>query len=98
MAKTHVPKISPEINLRVSLSKGQDGYIVAECLDVPGCITQGKTEAEAVNNLYDVVSTTFAMIVRDWMKNANSDGVYTSPVNAKHKEVKVAFVRMRKTA
>ncbi|HEY6350483.1 MAG TPA: type II toxin-antitoxin system HicB family antitoxin [Candidatus Angelobacter sp.] len=96
MARTR--RISPKIDIRISLSKGQDGYIVAECLDIPGCISQGETEAEAVDNLHDVISTTFAMIVRDWMKKANTDGVYTSPINAKHKEVKVTFVRMRKTA
>lgn len=98
MSRERARRISPEIDIRISLSKGQDGYIVAECLDVPGCISQGKTETEALDNLHDVISTTFAMIVRDWMKNANTDGVHTSPINAKHKEVKVAFVRMRKTA
>jgi predicted RNase H-like HicB family nuclease len=98
MARTHAQRISPEIGIRVSLSKGQDDYIVAECLDIPGCVTQGKTEAEALANLDDVVATTFAMIVRDWIKNANKDGVYTSPMSAKHKDVKITFVRTRKTA
>lgn len=81
MAKMDVRRISREIDIQISLSKGQDGYIVAECLEVPGCISQGKTEAEALANVYDVVSTTFAMIVRDWIRNAKSDGVYPSPSN-----------------
>lgn len=30
--------------------KGEDGYLVAQCEELPGCITQGKTMAEVKRN------------------------------------------------
>jgi len=35
---------------RIILKKGQDAYYVAQCLEVPGAISQGRTKAEAVRN------------------------------------------------
>lgn len=35
---------------RIVLKKGQDGYYVAQCLEVPGAISQGRTKAEALRN------------------------------------------------
>ena len=92
MAKVRTRRISPDINIRISLTKGRDGYVVAECLDVPGCISQGKTEAEALANVYDAVSTAFAMIVRNWIRDAKS-GRAPAPIHAKQKELRLAFVR-----
>ena len=31
--------------------KGEDGQWVAECLSLPGCVSQGKTREEAVSNI-----------------------------------------------
>ena len=33
---------------RIRLRKGQDGYYVAQCLEVPGAISQGRTKEEAL--------------------------------------------------
>jgi predicted RNase H-like HicB family nuclease len=33
-----------------------DGGFVAKCLDLPGCYSQGDTEAEAVSNLVEAIS------------------------------------------
>ncbi len=41
---------------RVVLTPGEDGYIVAECVDLPGCMSQGKTEQEALENIEDACS------------------------------------------
>lgn len=35
---------------RIVLSKGQDGYYVAQCLEIPGAISQGRTKPEAIRN------------------------------------------------
>ncbi len=34
---------------------GEDGYWVAECPSLPGCISQGKTKQEAVTNLKEAI-------------------------------------------
>ena len=39
------------MNLPVILSKGEDGLIVAEVPIIPGCISQGRTEEEALANI-----------------------------------------------
>jgi antitoxin HicB len=35
----------------ISIEKDEDGVFVACCPELPGCISQGSTEAEARNNL-----------------------------------------------
>lgn len=37
------------------LYPGEDGYWVAECLSVPGCISQGKTKDEAIANIREAI-------------------------------------------
>ncbi len=39
----------------VFLKKGEDGYYVIECLDLPGCISQGKTREEALKNIQEAI-------------------------------------------
>ena len=40
---------------RVILSQDEDGMYVAECLDLPGCISQGATRKEAMKNIKDAI-------------------------------------------
>ena len=35
---------------RIRLTKGRDGFYTAQCLEVPGAISQGRTKAEAIRN------------------------------------------------
>ena len=51
--------LSPE--LTVILRHGEDGYIVAECLQLPGCMSQGKDEAEAMRNVIDAIQSCLAV-------------------------------------
>jgi len=39
----------------VSIEKDEDGVFVAECPSIPGCVSQGMTEAEAVENIKDAI-------------------------------------------
>jgi len=34
---------------------GEDGYYVVECPSLPGCISQGKTKAEAIANVREAI-------------------------------------------
>jgi len=43
------------MTLKVILEKGVDGYIIAECPQIPGCMSQGKTQEEALANIKDAV-------------------------------------------
>jgi predicted RNase H-like HicB family nuclease len=37
------------------LYPGEDGYWVVECPSLPGCISQGKTKEEAVQNIREAI-------------------------------------------
>lgn len=50
----------------VILRNGEDGYIVAECPSLPGCISQGKTEAEALANIKEAIDL--------WIEDAEANG------------------------
>ncbi len=40
---------------KVILYPGEDGYWVAECPSLPGCISQGKTKAKAAANIREAI-------------------------------------------
>lgn len=39
----------------VVLTPGEDGWIVAECPIIPGCISQGRTREEALSNIREAI-------------------------------------------
>jgi len=41
--------------LKIVLENGMDGYIIAYCPTIKGCVTQGKTEEEAIKNLKEAI-------------------------------------------
>ena len=43
------------MKLKIVLEKGMDGYITAYCPALKGCVTQGKTEEEATQNLKEAI-------------------------------------------
>lgn len=45
----------PRMKLFVTLQQGEDGYIVADCPMIPGCMSQGRTEAEAMANIREAI-------------------------------------------
>ncbi len=51
-----LPPIRQRVTYRVLLEKGQDGWIVAKCLDVKGAISQGKNREEALKNIIEAIS------------------------------------------
>jgi predicted RNase H-like HicB family nuclease len=40
---------------QVIIMPGEDGYWVAECPSLPGCISQGKTKEEAIQNIKEAI-------------------------------------------
>lgn len=41
---------------QVLVFKGEDGYWVSECPSLPGCISQGKTRVEAIDNIKEAIA------------------------------------------
>lgn len=40
---------------RILVERDEDGVYVAECTSLPGCISQGKTRKEAIENIQDAI-------------------------------------------
>ena len=45
----------------VTMTPDEDGTVVAECPSIPGCISQGRTEAEAEANLMAAIHECLAV-------------------------------------
>lgn len=40
----------------VVIEKAEDGWLVVECPALPGCVSQGKTEEEALTNIKEAIT------------------------------------------
>jgi predicted RNase H-like HicB family nuclease len=40
---------------QVIIYSGEDGYWIAECPSLPGCISQGKTKEDAIRNIREAI-------------------------------------------
>ena len=65
----------------VVLTRGEDGYWVAEVPSLPGCVSQGKTKAEAVANIKEAIE--------GWIETATAHG---QPVPAEDFDTQVICV------
>jgi predicted RNase H-like HicB family nuclease len=45
----------------ISIYKDEDGMYIAECPSIPGCVSQGCSEAEAEANLTDAIKECLAV-------------------------------------
>lgn len=39
----------------VTLDRDEDGVWITECPSIPGCVSQGKTKQEALNNIKEAI-------------------------------------------
>ena len=43
------------VSFHVTIEQDEDGWFVADCLALPGCVSQGKTEQEALDNIKEAI-------------------------------------------
>jgi predicted RNase H-like HicB family nuclease len=53
----HPPMQSDPHKFTIVLSPGDDGFVIAEVPDLPGCISQGSTREEALKNVQDAIQS-----------------------------------------
>jgi predicted RNase H-like HicB family nuclease len=44
------------MKLSVTVDRDEDGIWVVECPSIPGCVSQGKTKAEALKNIKEAIA------------------------------------------
>ena len=58
----------------VSLETAEDGWIVATCPALPGCVSQGRDEKEALENIKEAITA--------WMWAEDQKAVSSMPAEA----------------
>ncbi len=58
---------------QVIVDKGEDGYWIAECRSLPGCITQGKTRQESIANAKEAIAGYVAALEEDGLSVPEED-------------------------
>lgn len=44
------------MKLSVTVDRDEDGIWIVECPSIPGCVSQGKTKAEALKNIKEAIA------------------------------------------
>jgi predicted RNase H-like HicB family nuclease len=57
--------------VHVVLEPAEDGWIVAECPALPGCVSQGRTEEEAMVNIKEAITA--------WMLTEDQSAIESLP-------------------
>ena len=61
---------SGKVYLNIVFRKAEiDGGYIAECLELPGCMSQGDTEDEAKENIVDAIEACISVLVGDCLKS-----------------------------
>ena len=50
---------------QVIIYPGEDGYWVAECPSLPGCVSQGRTKEEAIANIREAIGGYISALEED---------------------------------
>ena len=65
--------------LHIQLFK-EGEWFIAKCLDIPGCISQGRTKEEAMANIQDAIEGCLSVIREDLQGPAPDDGEFPMEV------------------
>jgi len=50
----------------------EEGFVIAECLELPGCMSQGRTEAEAKANVMGAIEACISVMLEDAIKSSGA--------------------------
>lgn len=67
----------------VTLTHAEDGWIVAECPALPGCVSQGKNEKEALDNIKEAIVA--------WLWAEDQKAMAALPPDARQPEIVVSL-------
>lgn len=59
------------VKFKVVLEKGEDGYYVATVPTLPGCISQGKTKEEALENIKEAIELYLEVLQEKELEKTN---------------------------
>ncbi|MGE3978879.1 MAG: type II toxin-antitoxin system HicB family antitoxin [Nitrospira sp.] len=66
----------------VTLDQAEDGWVVAECPVLPGCVSQGKDEKEALDSIKEAITA--------WLWAEDQKAMKAHPSKPGHEPIVVA--------
>jgi len=69
------------MKFKVRLEKDEDGWYIATVPALPGCISQGKTEKEAIKNVKEAIELHISMLAEDGIPIAPPAGIKETMVS-----------------
>jgi predicted RNase H-like HicB family nuclease len=69
------------MNVKILLERDEDGFYTATCPSLPGCISQGSTEADAIKNIKEAVALHLKCISEDGLPLRKSPRIKELTVN-----------------
>lgn len=66
----------------VTFEQAEDGWVVVECPALPGCVSQGKDEKEALENIKEAITA--------WLWAEDQKAVAALPADARREPIIVA--------
>jgi predicted RNase H-like HicB family nuclease len=70
--RTETCQADPRSILKVVFCQGEDGFIIAECPQLPGCMSQGRTKEEAAHNIVDAIESVLAVRMGQFWQEPSS--------------------------
>ena len=67
----------------VTLTQAEDGWVVAECPALPGCVSQGKSQEEALANIKEAIVA--------WLWAEDQKAMAALPPDARQPEIVVSL-------
>ncbi|MFH1956851.1 MAG: type II toxin-antitoxin system HicB family antitoxin [bacterium] len=63
------------MDVKIKIEKDEDGWFVATCPSLPGCVSQGKTEKGAVKNIREAIKLHLRCLTGDGIPIAESKSI-----------------------
>jgi predicted RNase H-like HicB family nuclease len=63
------------MNFKVKLEQDEDGWFVVTVPSLPGCISQGKTEKEALRNIKEAIELHISALAEDGIPLKEDDRI-----------------------
>ncbi len=68
---------------QVIIYPGEDKYWIAECPSLPGCISQGRTKEEAINNIREAIQGYISALEEQYPMVAKAVRAYRKAARAR---------------
>lgn len=66
----------------VTFERAEDGWVVVECPALPGCVSQGKDEKEALDNIKEAITA--------WLWAEDQKAMAALPADVEREQIVVA--------